>query len=339
MGTAAGIARACAICAVAAAAIAVKVMLQPSDSPDEGLASLSAKPVDFVNLLTAHERALATLQRQLHRHESDARLPDEVRSRMRWRLNAQQQAAHAHALFFRDAANVVGAGEVEMCDGGGECEGYDTPGTLLVHIARDWSAAGQEGHDSPLAAYERVVQTTVEALGQSLSDRPGTQPLRVLVPGAGLGRLAWQLARATAAEVFAVECSHALAWAAATVLNVKQAGEWRLSPFLTRTSYVFEGDETDQVRPVTRHHAHRLACCAVPHARTRTHTQFMAVDVPDVCPCCGTGGQVRSAPRQAEAAAVTPCALGRRRCAIGCILCEEPSPVPRATHLAQHLML
>ena len=58
---------------------------------------------------------------------------------------------------------------------------YDNGEQLLAPLARDWAATGRR-------ARRRVYGPLMRAL-------PGRRPLRILVPGAGACRLAWELAR------------------------------------------------------------------------------------------------------------------------------------------------
>jgi len=64
-------------------------------------------------------------------------------------------------------------------------QSYDSAAQLLAHLARDWSAAGA-------AARRKTHRPVLRALRRVQRRR---RPLRVLVPGAGACRLAWEIAR------------------------------------------------------------------------------------------------------------------------------------------------
>jgi len=68
---------------------------------------------------------------------------------------------------------------------------YDGLEQVLLHLSRDWSAAGSALRDE---IYERgIIASVVEYVVGG--ERASTAQLRVLVPGAGLGRLALELRR------------------------------------------------------------------------------------------------------------------------------------------------
>lgn len=64
-------------------------------------------------------------------------------------------------------------------------QSYDSAAQLLAHLARDWSAAGA-------AARRKTHRPVLRALRRTHRCR---RPLRVLVPGAGACRLAWEIAK------------------------------------------------------------------------------------------------------------------------------------------------
>lgn len=86
---------------------------------------------------------------------------------------------------------------------------YDDPHQVVAHIVRDWTV---EGRNIRRQLYDWCL---------SKIDSPGR---RILVPGAGMGRLAWELARQKHAWVEAVESSVEMAAAAASILQRKQSG-------------------------------------------------------------------------------------------------------------------
>lgn len=101
-----------------------------------------------------------------------------------WSANA----AALHTLLLTDAAPTLALpppGAILPCAAAAAAAAYDMSydngEQLLAHLARDWAATGRR-------ARRRVYGPLMRAL-------PGHRPLRVLVPGAGACRLAWELAR------------------------------------------------------------------------------------------------------------------------------------------------
>jgi carnosine N-methyltransferase len=86
---------------------------------------------------------------------------------------------------------------------------YDDPHQVVAHIVRDWTAEGK--------------QIRRQLYDWCLSKIKKTG-LRIMVPGAGMGRLAWELARNKHAWVEALESSVGMAAAAASILQRKQSG-------------------------------------------------------------------------------------------------------------------
>lgn len=86
---------------------------------------------------------------------------------------------------------------------------YDDPHQVVAHIVRDWTVEGQN------------IRRQLYDWCLSKIESPG---LRILVPGAGMGRLAWELARQKHAWVEALEASVGMAAAAASILQRKQSG-------------------------------------------------------------------------------------------------------------------
>ncbi|EME30975.1 Carnosine N-methyltransferase [Galdieria sulphuraria] len=67
--------------------------------------------------------------------------------------------------------------------------------SILLHIMRDWS---KEGAPEREECYRPLIDSTIKEYERFCSDsssRKDPATFRVLVPGAGLGRLAWELAR------------------------------------------------------------------------------------------------------------------------------------------------
>ncbi|GAX15989.1 hypothetical protein FisN_22Hh155 [Fistulifera solaris] len=86
---------------------------------------------------------------------------------------------------------------------------YDDPHQVVAHIVRDWTAEGKQ------------IRRQLYDWCLSKIDKSG---LRIMVPGAGMGRLAWELARNKHAWVEALESSVGMAAAAASILQRKQSG-------------------------------------------------------------------------------------------------------------------
>jgi N2227-like protein len=92
---------------------------------------------------------------------------------------------------------------------------YDDPAQILAHLARDWSSYGIPIRD---ALYPFVVEALAKYVVAT------EQPSAILIPGAGLGRLAWEIAFSDAAEqggwaVEALEASIVMAAAANTMFR------------------------------------------------------------------------------------------------------------------------
>ena len=112
-----------------------------------------------------------------------------------------------------------------------ETEGYDTATQVINHVARDWTALSSSCRD---ATYGWIIQSIIE----NCSDM---DKLRVLVPGSGLGRLAYDIS--TCAELIktgtdvcveANDSSVTMAFATKAVLDMieKQAVS-KIYPFVS----------------------------------------------------------------------------------------------------------
>ena len=98
------------------------------------------------------------------------------------------------AVEARDARDVDGAPVVTFRDDGGDDDDedwYEAMPALALQLVRDWSAIG---------AAPRLCERVLAALERSLplgdgAGAAGRRAPRVLVPGAGLARVAWEIAR------------------------------------------------------------------------------------------------------------------------------------------------
>ena len=91
---------------------------------------------------------------------------------------------------------------------------YDSLEQVLVHLARDWSKKGEDVRQR--LYFDGVIPTLAKFL--STSSVNSNEKLRVLVPGAGMGRLAVELA-ARGYQVEANECSGVMVCAIKTLLT------------------------------------------------------------------------------------------------------------------------
>lgn len=117
-------------------------------------------------------------------------------------------------------------------------KGYPGLNMVLAHLRRDWHSIGDGVRK---ALHEPVLAEAKRFLGP---DTPG----RVVVPGAGLGRLALELG-ALGFHVEAVECSNALGAAfTALVAENSPVRDLCLRAGASAWENVFGGDEGDQYR-------------------------------------------------------------------------------------------
>jgi hypothetical protein len=86
---------------------------------------------------------------------------------------------------------------------------YNSARQVIAHMVRDWSAEGASSRSSLYSWCVRQVQRY----------QPNAPPGPVLVPGAGLGRLAWELAIGCDCSVEAIESSVSMVSAAYAILN------------------------------------------------------------------------------------------------------------------------
>lgn len=101
-------------------------------------------------------------------------------------------------------------------------ETYDSIRQVIAHVVRDWSSA--EGAQIRDAIYRWCTEQL-----HFYQYAPSHGP--ILVPGAGLGRLAWDISRNLHCTVEAIESSVCMTAAAHTILNTKQKNAFVLHPF------------------------------------------------------------------------------------------------------------
>ena len=113
-----------------------------------------------------------------------------------------------------------GSGESRLVEPGSS---YSSAEMLLAHIARDWSVHGAV----PRARTHRPIHRALASLR-----RARRRPLRVFVPGAGLCRLAFEIAR-RGDRVEANDASAMMVIAARALIGARSGGDrrhWRLFP-------------------------------------------------------------------------------------------------------------
>jgi N2227-like protein len=96
---------------------------------------------------------------------------------------------------------------------------YDSALQIIAHVVRDWSSAGHSIRESLYSWCRRQLQQHLLDVPSASSTTTVAIVPRVLVPGAGLGRLAWELSRYDGYNVQAVEQSLTMAAAAAAILQ------------------------------------------------------------------------------------------------------------------------
>lgn len=101
---------------------------------------------------------------------------------------------------------------------------YDSAGQVVAHLVRDWTILGAK-------VRHRLYDWCVEQLNNIFSTKKET-PIKVLIPGAGLGRLAYEVASQLGARysVEANELSPVMAAAAHAILQQRLRGT--VHPFL-----------------------------------------------------------------------------------------------------------
>lgn len=188
----------------------------------------------MTNLPLAHQALLRALTTELPAPVLDEQVPaqkggvrvrlNEVDDRLRRNADVLGQVAD----FCRDFLGILGDGDEGQDVAPRVCEGdQDRVRTALRQMARDWSAAGADERD---AAYRPLLEAV-----EARRTRPA-HTLRVLVPGAGLGRLAFDFAmRGYCAQ--GNEFSYFMLIPAHFLLNnTESVGEHVIYPYVHSTS-------------------------------------------------------------------------------------------------------
>jgi N2227-like protein len=115
-------------------------------------------------------------------------------------------------------------------------ETYDSIRQVIAHLVRDWSFS--EG--APIR--ESIYRWCIEQL-YLYQYVPKNGP--ILVPGAGLGRLAWEISRTLHCSVEAIESSICMTAVAHRILNVKRKNAFVLHPFAADS---FSNEIDDEAR-------------------------------------------------------------------------------------------
>ncbi|KAF2673591.1 N2227-domain-containing protein [Microthyrium microscopicum] len=111
----------------------------------------------------------------------------------------------------------------------------------IQHVVRDWATEGQ--HERATA-----MKTLTDMLTTHFPSRSVSQPARVLVPGAGLGRLAHEIAELGGFSVTANEWSAYMRLAYRYVTSLRKKESETNHPFLDWWSY--QPSRTEMTRPV-----------------------------------------------------------------------------------------
>lgn len=122
---------------------------------------------------------------------------------------------------------------------------YDSGRQVVAHLVRDWSAS--EGAPIRASIYSWCVE--------QLKIYPPKGP--VMVPGAGLGRLAWELATNLGCFVEAVESSISMAAAARAILHINKQGSTWLANSFELHPYALD-DFTNEVQSSARYDSVRF---------------------------------------------------------------------------------
>jgi hypothetical protein len=147
---------------------------------------------------------------------------------------------------------------------------YSQARQILAHLARDWSAAGFSVRQTlyPWCQDRLHRYSYYENADNSNSNNSNISTNRsVLVPGAGLGRLAWELAQ-DGWTVHALEASPVMAAAAASMLH------WR-------PTNIDDDGNTDTSRPTIRIHPYAMDIFA---NEVDANDRYEPVTIPDVHP-------------------------------------------------------
>jgi len=127
-----------------------------------------------------------------------------------------------------------------------EIDGYDTTQQVIHHTSRDWTSGSKSCREATngwiVNALVENISTTIISSSSS-SSTAGRRELRVLVPGAGLGRLAYDIATSTILQdhcgvdvhVEANDSSVTMAFATQSVLEIisSQQQQYMIYPFIS----------------------------------------------------------------------------------------------------------
>ena len=175
------------------------------------------------------------------------------------KFEAAKEAAEVNESFFEDLLSAFDPKQVEdvpphfrrgneFADmlGNQSCGQQDVEKVryVLKNLMRDWSA---EGAAERAESFGRILDRVRELFPNSAERlRAGPPPPRVLVPGAGLGRLCLELS-SLGLEVQGNEWSYCMLLTSSFVLNhTERAEQWSIHPWLQCSSNV--RDDNDQLR-------------------------------------------------------------------------------------------
>jgi hypothetical protein len=209
-------------------------VLQESTESDSGtLADSLQNRIDRLSILLEHNaKLLGTL---LQPFPTIRVLPSANREGQVGTVNSPNTNDTIDHTFSRAHTFPIPRGAAAFFESSSPQQPYDSGAQILAHIVRDWSDAGRPIQASlydwcveQVLAYRTRTPSLHPTVRQAKHD--STRPAdRILVPGAGLGRLAWELAALPtqsgnnsaehrAVYVEAVECSVSMAATAAMIL-------------------------------------------------------------------------------------------------------------------------
>jgi len=132
-----------------------------------------------------------------------------------------------------------------------EIDGYDTAQQVIHHTSRDWTSGSKSCRE---ATNGWIVNALVENISTTISSSSSTidrRELRVLVPGAGLGRLAYDIATSTKLHDYGVDVhveandsSVTMAYATQSVLEIISSSQQQQQKKQQYVIYPFISDPT-----------------------------------------------------------------------------------------------
>lgn len=202
-------------------------------------------------------------------HAQGEAADDELLSALPERVARAAEAAAANAAVLERAAAAAGAPARGLGDESDEAGALGDAARDLPRVcaalracAADWGALGEPWRK---AAYTPVVEAVTAAAGDAVAagDAASVASFRVLVPGAGLGRLAWELARRGAA-VQGAEADYVLLFLANFLLNGDASERAVVFPAALRVdgAAVEEGEEIPDVDPSSLSNEANFSMCA-----------------------------------------------------------------------------